>query len=103
MARGATLGVDRHPTGGVHKARGPVHLEEVWSARNRTGTAHAWNEKYGALYDRTYRVLYDAGINEKLADELATERTLAVALASCERTFRFRHSETSLWMTFKRS
>ena len=32
-----------------------------------------------ALYDRTYRVLYDAGINEKLADELATHRTLAVS------------------------
>jgi len=66
----------------VHKARGPVHVEEVWSARNRTGTAHAWNEKYGALYDRTYRVLYDAGINEKLADELATERTLAAVVSS---------------------
>ena len=72
-------------TGGVHKARGPVHVEEVWSARNRTGTGHAWNEKYGAFYDRTYRVLYDAGINEKLADELATERTLAAALMSCEK------------------
>ena len=65
--------------------RGPVHVEEVWSARNRTGTAHAWNEKYEALYDRTYRVLYDAGIDEKLADELATHRTLAAALTSCEK------------------
>jgi hypothetical protein len=27
-----------------------------------------------ALYERTYRVLCDAGINERLADELATER-----------------------------
>jgi hypothetical protein len=30
----------------------------------------------------TYRVLYDAGINGKLADELATQRTSAVALTS---------------------
>jgi hypothetical protein len=51
--------------------------------------AHVWTDKYGALYHRTYRVLYDAGIDEALADELATEHTLAVALASCERTFRF--------------
>src|SRR3974377_1427031 len=42
--------------------------------------AHVWNDRYGALYDRTYRVLFDAGINGKLADELATHRTLAVAL-----------------------
>ena len=46
---------------------------------------HVWNDRYAALCDRSYRVLYDAGINEKLADELATHRTLAVALASCER------------------
>ena len=44
---------------------------------------HVWNEQYAALYDRTYRVLYDAGVDEKLADELATQRTLDVALASC--------------------
>jgi hypothetical protein len=43
---------------------------------------HVWNEQYAALYDRTYRVLYDAGIDEKLADDLATQRTLAVALKS---------------------
>ena len=41
---------------------------------------HVWNEQFGALYNRTYRVLYDAGINEKLADELAIRRVLAVAL-----------------------
>jgi hypothetical protein len=63
--------------------------------------AHVWNDKYGALYHRTYRVLYDAGIDEALADELATEHTLAAALASCERTFRFSHSETPLWMSAK--
>jgi hypothetical protein len=43
---------------------------------------HFWNAKYSALYSRTYRILYDAGINEKLADELATQRTLAAALVS---------------------
>ena len=32
---------------------------------------HVWNEQYAALYDRTYQVLYDAGIDEKLADEFA--------------------------------
>ena len=47
------------------------------------GMSHAWNEEYGALYDRTYRVLCDAGVDEKLADELATERTLAAALKLC--------------------
>ena len=41
---------------------------------------HVWNERYQALYDRTYRVLCDAGVNEKLADELATQRALAAAL-----------------------
>jgi hypothetical protein len=45
---------------------------------------HVWNELYGPLYDRTYRVLCDAGIDEKLADELATQRTLAVVLTSRE-------------------
>ena len=44
--------------------------------------ARVWNEKYSALYNRTYQVLYDAGVNEKLADELAAERTLAAALIS---------------------
>ena len=44
---------------------------------------HVWNEQYAALYDRTYRVLYDAGINEKLANELATHRTVAAALKLC--------------------
>jgi hypothetical protein len=43
---------------------------------------HVWNEQYAALYDRTYRVLYDAGINEKLADKLANQRTLAATLSS---------------------
>ena len=47
-----------------------------------TSMAHVWNDNYGPLYDRTYRVLYDAGINEKLADKLATQRTLAAALSS---------------------
>jgi hypothetical protein len=41
-----------------------------------------WNEKYRDLYDRTYRVLFDAGISEKAADKLAAQRTLAVALRS---------------------
>jgi hypothetical protein len=49
--------------------------------------AHVWREKYSALYNRTYRILYDAGINEELADELATQRTLAAALTSCEKPF----------------
>jgi hypothetical protein len=49
--------------------------------------AHVWNEQYQALYDRTYRVLYDAGINEKLADKLAAQRTLAAALMSREQLF----------------
>ena len=44
---------------------------------------HVWNEQYAALYDRTHRVLYDAGINEKLANELATHRTVATALKLC--------------------
>ena len=97
MARGVTLGADPHPNDeptydigpktGVRKAERPVHAVEGCSARNRTSTTHAWNVPYRALYDRTYRVLYDAGINEKLADELATERTLAVALRSCEQQF----------------
>jgi hypothetical protein len=30
---------------------------------------HVWNEQYRALYDRTYRVLFDAGFDEKLANE----------------------------------
>jgi hypothetical protein len=46
---------------------------------------HVWNEKYRAVYERTYRVLYDAGINEKLADELATQRTLVVTLPASSR------------------
>jgi hypothetical protein len=45
---------------------------------------HVWNEHYRALYDRTYRVLCDAGIDEQLADELATQRTL---LTSREQLF----------------
>jgi predicted DNA-binding ribbon-helix-helix protein len=32
-----------------------------------------------ALYERTYRVLCDAGIDERLANELARERVLAAA------------------------
>ena len=38
---------------------------------------HVWNEQYRALYDRTYRVLFDAGFDEKLANEMATQRALA--------------------------
>jgi hypothetical protein len=57
-------------------------------ARSAYCMAHVWTDKYGALYDRTYRVLYDAGINERLADALATQRTLAAALTSCEQAFR---------------
>jgi hypothetical protein len=41
---------------------------------------HVWNEKYWALYTRTYRILNDAGISEKLADQLATHRTLVAAV-----------------------
>ena len=33
-----------------------------------------------ALYERTYRVLCDAGIDAKMADELATQRVLAAAI-----------------------
>jgi len=33
-----------------------------------------------ALYERTYRVLCDAGIEAKMADELATQRVLAAAI-----------------------
>ena len=63
----------------------PVHgTGGVRQARRHKGMRHVWNEQYGVLYDRTYLVLYDAGINEKLADELATQRTLAVALRSRE-------------------
>ena len=39
------------------------------------------------MYGRTYQVLFDAGINEKLADELPTQRTLAAALRSREQPF----------------
>jgi hypothetical protein len=35
-----------------------------------------------ALYDRTYRVLCDAGLDEKLADELAAQRALAAVAKS---------------------
>ena len=46
-----------HGTGGVDDAlRG-------------NGMPHVWNEQYRALYDRTYRVLFDAGFDEKLANE----------------------------------
>jgi hypothetical protein len=38
---------------------------------------HVWNEQYRALYDRAYRVLFDAGFDEKLANEMATQRALA--------------------------
>jgi len=31
--------------------------------------AHVWNEKFGALYDHTYRVLYNAGLDEEMADK----------------------------------
>jgi len=48
---------------------------------------HLWKDRYAALYDRTFRVLFDAGITELRADELATQRTLAVALRSCEQPF----------------
>jgi len=53
---------------------------------------HVWDEHYRALYDRTYRVLCDAGIDEKLADELATQRTIAAALAT-QITSRFHHTQ----------
>jgi hypothetical protein len=42
--------------------------------------AHVWNEQHWVVYSRTFRVLYDAGIDEKLADELATQRALDAAL-----------------------
>jgi hypothetical protein len=50
--------------------------------------AHVWTDKYGALYDRTYRVLYDAGIDQALADELAMQRALGAALRAREEPFR---------------
>ena len=63
----------------------PASIEpRVSFAQRDKGMRLVWNEHYRALYDRTYRVLYDAGINEELADELATQRTLAVALTSRE-------------------
>jgi hypothetical protein len=46
---------------------------------------HVFNDKYGALFERTYGVLLVAGVKEALAVELATHRTLAVALRSCEK------------------
>ena len=49
---------------------------------------HLWKSQYAALYDRTYRVLFDAGITEQRADELATHRTLAAAVKSSEHLFR---------------
>lgn len=49
---------------------------------------HAWNERYRALYDRTRRILYDAGIDETLAGELAVQRTLEAALRSRDQLFR---------------
>ena len=49
------------------------------AARRGNGVTHVWNEPSRAVYDRTYRVLFDAGLNEELADELATQRTLAAA------------------------
>jgi hypothetical protein len=41
---------------------------------------HVWNEQYLPLYARAFRMLCDAGIDEKLADKLAAQRALAVAL-----------------------
>ena len=69
------------------KAPGQSMLPRGRGARRSEGMAHVWNEPYRALYDRTYQVLFDAGIDEKLADELATQRTLAVALMSREQPF----------------
>ena len=43
-----------------------------------------WNEKYLALYTRTLQVLCDAGLDEGQADKLATQRTLAATVKSCE-------------------
>jgi len=63
--------------------------------------AHVWNEKFRALYDRTYRVLYDAGLNEKLADEMAKHRTIAVALKSSERPSRFSAPERTMLDDFR--
>jgi hypothetical protein len=40
-----------------------------------------WNKQYAALHNRTYKILYDAGIDEKLANELAAQRVVAVAVA----------------------
>lgn len=45
------------------------------------GMTSIWNDECDGLYERTYRVLCDARINEKLADALAIERTLATVLA----------------------
>jgi hypothetical protein len=48
---------------------------------------HLWKGQYAALYDRSYRLLFDAGITEQRADELATHRTLAAVLKSREQPF----------------
>ena len=70
--------------------RKPGSLGQFQSRKMSTARgALQWKGQYAALYDRTFRVLFDAGINDELAIELATHRTLAAALTSCERTFRF--------------
>ena len=55
-----------------------------------------WTPAYFALYDRTYRVLYTAGLDEKLADEIAKQRTLAAAVKSSEKAFRRSESSDDL-------
>jgi hypothetical protein len=37
--------------------------------------------------DRPFRILYDADVNEKLADELAIQRTVAAVLKAREQSF----------------
>ena len=67
----------RHTSSRV-RGRGPVHGGgRVRSARLGESVVDVWNERCAALYNRTFRVLYDAGIGEKPADELAMQCALA--------------------------
>ena len=52
------------------------HCEEL---AQETADANSSAVSRLALYERTYRVLCDAGIDERLANELARERVLAAA------------------------
>jgi hypothetical protein len=55
-------------------------------ARCGTGMAHVWNETSASLYVRTYQILRDAGVDDKLAETLATERAVVAANGSARMT-----------------